>query len=63
MAEQHVFGVEGSYKKHSLEDQCNLSLKVKECKEEQLVELESLKGKAYWDSKRRRHAHDLPKPE
>ena len=39
MAEQHVFGVKGSYEKRSLEEQRDLSLKVKECKEEYLVEL------------------------
>ena len=33
MVEQHVFGVEGLYEKRSLEEQCDLSLKVKECKE------------------------------
>ena len=61
MAEQYVFGVKGSYEKRSLKEQCNLSLKVKECKEEYLVELESLKGKTYWDSKRKRHVQDLLK--
>ena len=61
MVEQHVFGVKGSYEKRSLEEQCNLSLKVKECKDEYLVELESLKGKAHWDSKRKRHIQGLPK--
>ena len=33
MVEQNVFGVEGLYEKRSLEEQCDLSLKVKECKE------------------------------
>ena len=61
MAEQHVFGVKGSYEKRSLEEQRNLSLKIKECKEEYLVVLESLKGKTHWDSKRKCHVQDLPK--
>ena len=61
MVEQHVFELNGSYEKNSLEEQRDLSLKVKECKEEYLVELESLKGKTHWDSKRKRHARDIPK--
>ena len=61
MAEQHVLGVKGSYENRSLQEQCDLSLKVKECKEEYLVELESLKGKTHWDSKSKRHVKDLPK--
>ena len=55
MIEQHVFGVKGSYKKRSLEEQRSLFLKVKKCKEEYLVELESSKIKTHWDSKRKRH--------
>ena len=55
MTEQHVFGVKGSYKKRSLEEQHSLSLKVKKCKEEYFVELESSKSKTHWDSKRKRH--------
>ena len=61
MAEQHVFGVECLYGKPSLEEQRDLSLKIKECKEGYLVELEFLKGKTHWDSKRKRHVQDLPK--
>ena len=61
MAEQHVFGVKGSQEKRRLEEERDLSLKVKECKKEYLVELESLKGKTHWDSKRKRHVQDLPK--
>ena len=61
MAEQHVLVVKGSYEKCSLEEQRDLPLKVKECKEEYLVELESLKGKTHWDSKRKCHVQDLPK--
>ena len=45
MAEQHVFGVKGLYEKRSLEEQRDLSLKAKECKEECIVEMETLKGK------------------
>ena len=56
-----MFGVKGSYEYRSLEEQCDLSLKVKEYKEEYLVELESLKGKTHWDSNKKRHVHDLPK--
>ena len=33
MAEQHVFGVKGSYEKRSLKEQRVWNLKVKECKE------------------------------
>ena len=61
MAEQHVFGVKGLYEKRSLEEQRDLSLKAKECKEECIVEMETLKGKTHWDSKRKRHVQDLPK--
>ena len=61
MAEQRVFGAKGSHAKHNLEEQRDLSLKVKEYQEEYLVELASLKGKTHWDSKRKRHVPDLPK--
>ena len=44
MAEKHVFGVIGWHEKGSLEEQRNLFLKIKECKEDYLDKLESLKG-------------------
>ena len=61
MEEQRVFGQKTSYEKYSLLERRELALKVKECKEEYIAELESMRGKTHWDPKRKRHVQDTPK--
>ena len=56
-----IFGGKGSYEKYSLVERRDLGLKVKEFKQQYLLELEAFKGKTYWDGKRKCHVPDQPK--
>ena len=59
MAER-IFEGKGDYEKYSLVER-NIGLKVKEFKQQYLLELEALKGKTNWDDKRKYHVLDQPK--
>lgn len=61
MANQYTYGKEGTYEKHSILEQHELALKVKEYQEVYQAEVEALKGKTHWDNKRKRHVQDVPK--
>ena len=52
MAER-IFGGKGSYEKYSLVERRDLGLRVKEFKQQFLLELEALKGNTHWDPKRK----------
>ena len=60
MAER-IFGGKGDYEKYSLVERRNIGLKVKEFKQQYLLELEAFKGKTNWDDKRKYHVPDQPK--
>ena len=48
---KRIFGGKGSYEKYSLVERRDLDLKVKEFKQQYLLELEALKGKTHWNAK------------
>ena len=52
MAER-IFGGKGSYEKYSLVERRDLGLRVKEFKQQFLLELEALKGNTHWHPKRK----------
>lgn len=56
-----IFGVKGSYEKYSLVERRDLGLKIKEFKQQYLLELEALKRKTHWDDKRKCDVPDQPK--
>ena len=56
-----LFGDKGGYEKYSLNERRELGLKVKEFKQEYMLEVEALKGKTHWDARRKRHVPDQPK--
>ena len=58
---EHIFGGKGSYEKYSLVERQDFGLKVKEFKQQYLLELEALKDKTHWDTKRKCHVPDQPK--
>ena len=56
---QFIFGQRNSSEKYS--ERRGLALKVKECKQEYVAQLESSRRKTHWDRKRKCDVQDTPK--